>query len=142
MDDSMRYSFHCFGHPNIRAKHHKTIEFTKDRDVTRTGTCIVGVRADFDPDALRRLSGKIRITLEAEDLSDTFTAVVNSRFDDEHEIVFRRSTYPSQRTLGIFSSKVAIGLNRDLVRRMQDPAARMTVTIEEREARSAADALP
>jgi hypothetical protein len=128
----MRCSFHCFGHPNIRAKHHKTIEFTKDRDVTRTGTCIVGVRADFDADALRQLSGKVRVTLTVDALSDAFTAVVNSRFDDDHEVVFRRSRYPSKRTLGIFSSKVAIGLNRDLVRRMQDPAARMTVTIEER----------
>ena len=84
----MRYTFTCRGHPNIRAEHNRTIEFTKDSYLTERGDCIVGVSADFDPAELRKLSGKIRITVEIGDLSDTFKAYVNPKFDGDREIVF------------------------------------------------------
>ena len=41
-------SFFCFGHKNILAKHRNTLEFTKDKDLTLNGDCIVGVNANFD----------------------------------------------------------------------------------------------
>lgn len=43
----MKYSFTCYGHENITAKHKATLEFTKDKDLRLEGDCIVGVRADF-----------------------------------------------------------------------------------------------
>ena len=44
----MSYSFTAYGHKNILATHKTTIEFTKDKELSLKGNCIVGVRADFD----------------------------------------------------------------------------------------------
>lgn len=126
----MKYVFHCYGHKNVRATHPKTIEFTKDSDITVRGDCIIGVRADFDRTELKKLSGKVTITVEVDNLKDTFKAVINPRFDDEHEVVFRKSPYKSKRTLGVKLNKGAHRLNRDIVQLMQNPDTVMKVTIE------------
>jgi len=126
----MRYVFHCFGHENIRAKHPKTIEFTKDAHLTPRGDCIIGVGADFDLHSVKRLRGRIRITLEVNGLQDTFWASVNPDFEDDHEMVFRKSGFRSKRTLGVKLSKGANGLNRDIVRLMRDPKTKMKVILE------------
>ena len=41
----LREAIEFYGHPNIRAWHGKTIEITKDNNLTLKGDCIVGVRA-------------------------------------------------------------------------------------------------
>ena len=51
----MRYSFTCYGHENITAKHKTTLEFTKDKDLSLKGDCIVGVNADFDINKIKEL---------------------------------------------------------------------------------------
>lgn len=126
----MRCTFTCRGHPNIRAEHNRTMEFTKDHDLTERGDCIVGISADFDPDELKKLTEKIRITIEVNDHSNTFKAYVNPKFDDDNEIVFRKSRYRSSRTLGTDLNKGSSKLDREIVRMMQDPGTVMTVTIE------------
>ena len=127
---SMRYVFHCSGHENIRAKHTKTIEFTKDTELTPKGDCIIGVGADFDLPSVKKLRGRIRITVEVGGVEDSFRAVVNPEYADDHEMVFRRSRYQSKRTLGVSLNKGAIGLDREIVRLMKSPQARMKVTLE------------
>jgi hypothetical protein len=127
----MKYVFHCTGHENIRAKHHKTIEFTKDTSLTPQGDCIVGLGADFDLAGVKRLEGRVKITVEVGGLQDTFWAFVNPGFDDDQEMVFRRSTFRSKRTLGIRLNKGAIALDRGIVQLMRDPTAEMKVTLED-----------
>jgi len=126
----MSYAFYCFGHENIRAKHAKTIEFTRDAHLSTRGDCIIGVRADFDLSSVKRLRGRIRITVEVNGLQDTFRALVNPDFDDDHEMVFRRSGCRSKRTLGVYLNKGAVGLDREIVRLMRDSQAKMKVTLE------------
>lgn len=126
----MKCTFHCFGHKNIRAKHSKTIEFTKDEHLTPKGDCIIGVRADYDLTNVKRLHGRIRIAVEVGGLQDQFWASINPEFDDDHEMVFRRSGFRSKRTLGMNLNKGAIGLKRDIVRLMRNPEAIMRVTLE------------
>lgn len=125
------YVFYCYGHENIRATHPKTIEFTKDTDLTVRGDCIVGVRATFDASELKKLKGKVQITVEVNGLQDVFKAVINPYFDDDHEIVFRKSRYSSRRTLGNQLSKGSNRLDRDIVELMQTPDTVMKVTVEE-----------
>ena len=127
----MKYVFVCYGHNNIQAKHYRTIEFTKDTEVSLRGDCIIGVRATFDASELKKLSGKIRIIVEVNGLRDTFKATINPWFDDDREIVFRKSRYMSQRTLGCNLNKGSNRLDRRIVRIMQDPHTVMQVTIEE-----------
>ena len=49
----MKYSFHAFGHKNLLGTHKNTLEFTKDKNLTLKGDCIVGVNADFDAGELK-----------------------------------------------------------------------------------------
>jgi len=127
----MKYVFYCYGHQNIRATHYKTIEFTKDSELTVRGDCIVGVRADFDGSELKKLSGKVKITVKVGTLKDMFKAVINPHFDGENEIVFRKSKYNSKRTLGIRLNKGSNRLDRNIVQLMQNPDTVMKVIIEE-----------
>ena len=127
----MKYIFSCHGHRNIRAMHCKTIEFTKDTDLTVRGDCIIGVRADFNCGELKKLSGDVLVTVDVGELKDTFRAVINPHFDDDHEIVFRKSLYKSERTLGVRLNKGSNKLDRDIVELLQDPETVMTVTLEE-----------
>jgi len=120
----------CKGHPNIRAEHNRTIEFTKDADLTERGDCIIGVSCDFDPDEMKRLSGKVRIDVRVDDLSDRFTAYINPRFDHDRELVFRKSRVRTERTLGTDLNKGSSRLDRAIVDRMRDPSAVMHVTLE------------
>ena len=121
------------GHKNMRATHAKTLEFTKDTDLSVRGDCIVGVNADFDPEKLKSFikdKKHIKVTLSIDDLSDSFEAEINPEFDDEHEIVFRLGSFSSGRTLSVSSTKAAIHLKRDIVKKLEDPSSKMTVEFE------------
>lgn len=105
--------FFAYGHSNIKATHPTTLEFTKDPEVSFRGDCIVGVKANFNTYALRNflhLKKIIRIKLSAGNIHDEFTAEINPDFNDDKEMVIRKSTYLSKRTLGIKSSKSALDL--------------------------------
>ncbi len=43
----MEYSFTAWGHENITANHKRTLEFTKDNELSLEGDCILGVSANF-----------------------------------------------------------------------------------------------
>jgi hypothetical protein len=127
----MQVIFTCQGHPNIRATHRKTLEFTRDATIGERATCIVGVRANFDPAQIKRLRGSIRITMQAGEYEDSVRAVVNPAFNHEHEIVFRKSEAATSRTLGIALDRGARDLNRKLIKFMQKIGEPMRITITE-----------
>ena len=56
--------FFIYGHENISAKHKTTIEFTKDKEVSRKGDCILGVNADFSFSEIKRLLKKKEIEIK------------------------------------------------------------------------------
>ena len=41
----MKFEIEFFGHENIRSLHQKTIEITKEGNLTPSGDCIIGVNA-------------------------------------------------------------------------------------------------
>ena len=55
----MRYSFTCYGHNNVISRHKTTLEFTKDEDLSLKGDCIVGVKADFSLQQLKKFIKKL-----------------------------------------------------------------------------------
>ena len=63
----MDYSFFAYGHKNILATHKTTIEFTKDRELSLRGNCILGVNADFNLIELK----KSMKTIINENMSET-----------------------------------------------------------------------
>ncbi len=123
------YSFYVHGHPNILATHPKTLEFTKDSDLTERGDCIIGISAEFELEKLKSFSGKIRVVCEIGDLKSEFKCKVHPGFVSDHELVLRKSGFASERTFGIGLNKGANHLDREMVKLLQNPETKMKVTI-------------
>lgn len=123
--------FKIYGHKNVLSLHKNTIEFTKDKELTLRGDCILGVNADFDIDKKKLFSfKKLKITIKCEKGNDSFFADINPNFDDNHEIVFRKSNFHSKRTLGFNVTKSAFDINREIVEYLKDETNLADVIIE------------
>ena len=123
--------FKIYGHKNVLSLHQNTIEFTKDKELTLRGDCILGVNADFNIDKKKLFQfKKIKITIKADNIIDSFTSEVNPNFDDEHELVFRKSNFHSKRTIGFNVTKAAYQIDRKIVEYLKDENNFAIVTIE------------
>jgi hypothetical protein len=129
------FSFTCSGHINLLGTHKTTLEFTKENHLTKQGDCIIGVSADFDASALQRFvldsPKKVFCRLEAGGHTDSFSFILNRDFCHPEEIVIRKTDFLSDRTLGIFSRKAAIDIDRNLISSLSDPTTKCTVTFHE-----------
>jgi 16S rRNA (cytidine1402-2'-O)-methyltransferase len=123
-------SFVCRGHPNVSATHDKTLEITRDVDISRRATCVVGVASTHDDRALLALRGQVRVTLECDDRHDTFVATISPFFLGDASLVFRRGTGLRGRTIAFDATKTAVNLDRALVARLRSPDAELHVTID------------
>lgn len=122
--------FTAFGHPNIKASHKTTFEFTKDKEVTKTGDCIVGVNADFSLSELKKLldNKKIKITIRVDDKIEEITAQPNKGFNSKHEIVVRKTSFVSERTLAINADKAATNF-KNISPKLENPKQKIVVEI-------------
>ena len=123
--------FYCYGHKNLLGTHKTTLEFTKDKDLSLNGNCIIGVGADFELSQIRKLlkfkNILIRISVDA--ITDEITAKVNPNFNDSQEIVIRLGKYDSSRTLGVRADKASLHLDRKLMEKMADSNQKMSIEI-------------
>lgn len=138
----MIYKFHAYGHPNILGTHKTTLEFTKEKEVTLNGDCIIGVDAGFDLDKLGEFiknseNKNILITIQpAPDdkkygkINETITADVNPNFGSNKEFVIRKTDFASERTFGIKANKSSSDLNRDLISFLKEKKNKVSVIIE------------
>jgi hypothetical protein len=125
----MAYSFNCDGHSNITARHKTTLEFTKDEELGLAGDCIVGVKADFSLQQLKKFikklnNNKITIIIETmnninnnsnEKIVEKINAEVNPGFDSDKEMVIRKSGFIDGRTFAIRADKASIDINKRLI---------------------------
>jgi len=136
----MIYKFHAHGHPNILGTHKTTLEFTKDEDVSLRGDCIIGVRADFELSKLKDFirnakNNEVKITIRTmpkkhREIQDTILAQINPDFDDDKELVIRKTDFVSERTFATGSNKVAFELKRDLINYLKERGNRISIVIE------------
>jgi len=130
---------HAYGHKNILATHKTTIEFTKDKHLTKNGTCIIAVAAnkslaelnDNFKKNLKKDGSKLTIIIEVNGLSnkimaDCFPEVL---FTNTKDMVIRKSEYISDRTLAIRANKAACDLDSDLVNKLKNPKERVKITL-------------
>ena len=136
----MIYKFNAYGHPNILATHKTTLEFTKDRELTLNGDCIVGVKADFELDKMKDFlksskNKKVKIKIEAisknKKIQDTISAEINPKFNDNKELVIRKTDFVSERTFAIKSNKAAFDLGKDLIDFLRKKENKISVVIEQ-----------
>lgn len=118
------------GHGGITGTHEKTIEFTRDREVTRRATCVLGVDSDHD-DALLALRGDVEVVIDADGQRDAFTASMTPFYIGDDSLVFRRGPALRGRTIAGDASKGAAEIDRALVRLLGDATTTATVTVSE-----------
>jgi hypothetical protein len=155
----MIYAFRAYGHENITAKHRTTLEFTKDKELSRRGTCIAGVRADFSISQLKKFikslkNNKIRIIIEIDikrtvkcpliknqlllknkkthtkRLKEVIHAEINPEFNSENEMVVRKSDFKDGRTFALRADKASLDLSRELVAHLGNAEQEIRVAIE------------
>ncbi|MCC7565006.1 MAG: DUF371 domain-containing protein [Methanomicrobiaceae archaeon] len=119
----------CRGHPLIRGTHPTTFEVTKDREVTLSGDCIIGVAADkgaadLSPGFRRALADDrarliTRITVGDESVEIRSRGSGALSLDHPTDLVWRQSTFVCGRTVGISSDRVARTLPRTMIERLR-----------------------
>lgn len=137
---SIAVVFFAFGHQNIQATHKTTLEFTKEKDLSKQGDCIIGVNStkgaidlpyEFK-EAARKVGAKITTKIEAGDLNEIVNAKGNHNLQFTHptDLVIRKSNYLCNRTLAIEADKAAINLSRTFIEKLKDPKQRIKITLE------------
>ena len=138
----MSYKFNAYGHTNILATHKTTLEFTKDENVSLKGDCIVGVNADFELKKIKKFIQKLKnknitITIKAiltsTKIQEKISAEINPNFNDDVELVIRKTDFVSERTFATSSNKAAFDLNRDLIRFLKEKNSKISVIIENKQ---------
>jgi hypothetical protein len=135
----VRLEIQFFGHENIRSTHKKTIEITKDSNLTLRGDCIIGVKSSlgcFDlPESLKKKiqdpKTRIQFSIKVED----YEFIVEGRghpdltLTDKEDIVIRKSAFISPRTLAVKCDKASDLLPREMVTLLQNPKTKGIFTI-------------
>lgn len=129
----------AFGHENIQAIHPSTLMFTKEKHLSNTGDCIIGVAADKAgtdltqkfKDALRKPNAKLTIIIEAGGLTEQIIAFGSSELTLTHQndMVIRKSDYVSDRTLAIHADKSSNDLPRAVVEKLKNPKQKINITL-------------
>ena len=135
----MNFKIMAKGHENVLSLHKSTFEITKDKDLTLSGDCIIGLdidksMEDFPKEFKEKLANddtKVIVELKTPNASDTIEGFGHHDLSLSHptDIVCRKSTFVCSRTLMIKSNKAAIDLNRDLVKDLANGES-MEVNIE------------
>ena len=127
------------GHQNVVGTHSMTFEITKDPNLTRRGNCVIAVNATKAPvdfstefkDLCRREETQITIMLEAAGVIDIIRGSGSSglRLSDPNEMVGRKSSFVSDRTIMIRADKAAKDLKRSLINALMSPQTRLKIRL-------------
>ena len=139
MNKQAKENIVAFGHENIQAIHPTTLMFTKEKQLSAAGDCILAVGADKAladlnqpfKDALRKANSKLTIIIEAAGLCEQVNASGSPKLilSDQNDIVIRKSSYISDRTLAINADKSSNDLSRDLVAVLRKPKQLITISL-------------
>ncbi|MCW4008855.1 MAG: DUF371 domain-containing protein [Candidatus Bathyarchaeota archaeon] len=129
----------CYGHQNIHATHKTTLEFTRDKHLTKRGDCIVAVAADKAladlgsgfKETLRRPNAKLTILIEVDGVTEQVTASGSPRLILTHasDMVVRKSDFVCSRTLAVQADKAACDLSRALIEKLKNPQQKVHITL-------------
>ena len=120
-----------YGHRNIKSFHTKTIEITKDPNLSLRGDCIIGVSANK---SCWDISDKLKHSLKDDNTSIIIDVIVgnmsfiikglgNSRLLllSRHDIVIRKSSFICERTIAIQCDKASSDIPREIIMSLQNP---------------------
>ncbi len=135
----MKFEIEFSGHKNIRSNHKKTIEITKESNLTLHGDCIIGVNATS---SCADLPQEIKDKLKIPGTKITFSIRVGEHefvldgkghpdliLSHSKDIVIRKSNFICPRTLAVKCNKASDLLPREMVSLLQDPTTKGIFTI-------------
>jgi hypothetical protein len=136
----VRFQIEFSGHKNIRALHEKTIEITKESELTTAGDCIIGVNAesgcnDLPPHVKKKLKNSnsiIKFSIKVNEYVYEFTGKGNHDLIINHptDIVIRKSDFICPRTLAVNCETASNSIPRNMVKLLQNPKTKGIFTIE------------
>lgn len=139
--------FTARGHESILATHKSTFEITKDTHLTRRGDCVVAVAADKGVGdlsdevkrILRKKGSKLTIVLQAGEEREVVESWGCPELVLSHpgDMVIRKSSFVSDRTLSVRANKAAEDLSRRFVRKLRDSQQRIDIMLIAEESDSA-----
>ena len=113
------------GHPNIQSLHSRTIEITKDKELTLRGDCIIGVNANKSckdlSDKIKEKIKKNHSNMEIELIVEPFSIVITGSghndllLTNSKDIVLRKSKFICDRTLSISCDYSSLQIPREIV---------------------------
>ena len=129
-----------YGHENVLAAHKTTLEFTRDKHLSKKGDCIVAVAADKGlvdlraefKENLRKPHAKLTVLIEAGEIMERVEAYGSPQLVLTHptDMVIRKSDYVDNRTLAVQADKAALYLSRELVEKLKNPKQKVKITLE------------
>ena len=128
------------GHKNILSLHKKTIEITKDSELTVSGDCIVGTNSGM---ACIDLPEKFKKSIQNPNTTIVFTIVSGEHSFSIHgkgsekltlkhanDIVLRKSAFTCSRTIAIKCDKASDDIPREMIKKLQNPKTTGKLVIE------------
>jgi hypothetical protein len=119
------------GHPNIAATHQTTLEITKDTWLTKRGDCVIAVNASKGLSELsasfkascRNSQARITARFQVGKIVDIVEGEGSEMLPLNHarEMVARKSSHISDRTLMIQADRAACDIGRDLINALKSP---------------------
>ena len=128
-----------YGHINVQSFHTRTIEITKDPNLTLQGDCIIGVSAnkscwdisDKLKHSLKDDNSYIIIDVIVGNMSFIVNGLGNSRLVllSRHDIVIRKSSFICERTIAIQCNKASSDIPREMILSLQNPETKGVLQI-------------
>ena len=128
------------GHRHVLSLHEKTLEITKDDNLTPQGDCIVGVNSNIScidlPEKMKKKiqnpKSSIKFTINVGEFSFQIKGQGSEKLTLKHvsDIVLRKSAFTCSRTIAINCDKASSDIPRDLVSLLQNPQTKGTMIIE------------
>ncbi len=136
----MKITIPFVGHKNILSLHKKTMEITKDLELTTNGDCIIGIGAEIScidlPEKMKKKiqnpKTKILFSIEINGKKFTVSGYGSKKLSLKHtkDIVLRKSAFTCSRTIAINCDKASSDIPRDLVKMLQNPSSEGSMVIE------------
>ena len=117
------------GHSNVQSLHSRTIEITKDKELTLRGDCIIGVNANKSckdlSDKIKEKIKKNHSYIEIELIVEPFSFLIKGSGHNEllltnsKDIVLRKSKFICDRTLSIKCDYSSLEIPREIVKALK-----------------------
>ena len=140
LKNSMKVEIPFTGHEHVLSLHEKTLEITKEENLTPKGDCILGVNSSMAcsdlPEKMKKKiqnpKSKIKFAINVGKFSFQVQGQGSEKLTLKHvsDIVLRKSAFTCSRTIAINCDKASSDIPRDLVSLLQNPQTKGKMIIE------------